>query len=184
MSKQDDTAPAFAMAATEPPEDEGLGPLTLELRRVEATNRAFYEAFRTRDLEAMARVWLHSEHARCVHPSWELVVGWTDIQESWSELFHTLEHVDIQLEDVHIEVAGRVAWANLLAYATLRTDDGDEISASSIATNFFEKTGGEWRLVLHHSSSFLEDDLEEDEDPLDLDPERPPRGGSGMEGPN
>ena len=62
--------------------------------------------------------------------------------------------------------------------------EGDIIGASSIATNVFELSEGEWRLVLHHSSSFLEDDLDDDEDPLDLDPERPPQGGSGMDGVN
>jgi ketosteroid isomerase-like protein len=184
MSKQDDAALAYVSVAGELPEDEGLGPLTRELRRVEAVNDAFYDALRARDIEAMSRVWLPSPHVRCVHPRWELVVGWIDIRESWAELFASLEHVDVQLEDVHVEVAGRVAWVNLLAYTTLHTEEGDIISASSIATNVFEIAEGEWKMVLHHSSSFLEDDLDDDEDPLDLDPERPPRGGSGMDGAN
>lgn len=184
MSKQDDAALAFVTVAGELPEDEGLGPLTRELRRVEAVNQAFYDAYRDRDIEAMSRVWLPSPHARCVHPSWELVVGWTDIRESWAELFRSLEHADFQLEDVHIEVAGRIAWVNQLAYATLHTDEGEVISAASIATNLFEVSEGEWRMILHHSSSFLEEELDEDEDPMDLDPERPPQGGSGMTGPN
>ena len=184
MSKQDDAALAFVSVAGQLPEEEGLGPLTRELRRVEAVNQAFYDAYRDRDIDAMAEVWLPSPYARCVHPSWELVVGWTDIRESWTELFRSIEHAEFQLEDVHIEVAGRIAWVNLLAYATLHTDDGEVISASSIATNIFEFTEGRWRMTLHHSSSFLEDELEEDEDPMDLDPERPPQGGSGMGGVN
>lgn len=184
MSKQDDAALAFVSVAGELPEDEGLGPLTRELRRVEAVNQAFYDAYRDRDIDAMAAVWMPSPHARCIHPSWELVVGWTDIRESWGELFRSLQHAEFQLEDVHIEVSGRIAWVNLMAYATIHTDDGEVIGASSIATNLFELHEGEWRLTLHHSSSLVEDDLEEDEDPLDLDPERPPQGGSGMSGPN
>lgn len=184
MSKQDDAALAFVTVAGEPPEDEGLLPLTRELSRVEAVNQAFFDAYRERDIEGMEAVWLGSPHARCVHPSWELVVGWTDIRESWAELFRSLQHADLQVEDLHIEVAGRVAWSNQLVYATLHTEDGEVISAASIATNLFEISEGEWRLVLHHASAFVEDDLDEDEDPLDLDPERPPQGGSGMSGPN
>lgn len=184
MSKQDDAATLYVSVAGELPEDEGLGPLTRELRRVEAANQAFYDAYRDRDIEAMSRVWLASPHVRCVHPSWELVVGWTDIRESWADLFGSLRHVELQLEDVHVEVAGRVAWVNLLAYATLHTEDDEVLSASSIATNVFELSEGDWKLVLHHSSSFLDEELDEDEDPLDLDPERPPQGGSGMDGIN
>lgn len=180
MSKQDDVALTYVAVADELPSEEGVGPLTRELRRVEAANQAFYEAYRDRNIEAMSEVWIHSPHARCVHPVWELAVGWPDIRDSWEELFRSIEHADFQLEDVHIEVAGRIAWVNLLAYASVHTEDGDVMSAASIATNVFELSEGEWRLTLHHSSSFLEDDLDEDEDPMDLDPERPPQGGSGM----
>lgn len=185
MSKQDDAALAFVAVAGELPDDEGLGPLTRELRRVEAVNQAFFEAYRDRDLEAMCRLWLRSPHIRCIHPSGELSVGWPEVRESWVEQFRSVENAGFQLEDVHVEVAGRIAWVNLLAYTTLHTDDGDVINASSNVTNLFELSEGEWRLALHHSSSFLEDELEDEEDDLlDLDPERPPQGGSGMGGPN
>ena len=185
MSKQDDAAVAFvSVASGEMPEDTNLGPLTRELTRVEQANQLFYDAYRERDINAMAKVWLHSPHARCIHPSWELVVGWKDIRESWVELFRSIEHADFQLEDVHIEIAGRIAWVNQLAYATLHTDDGEVISASAITTNLFELSEGSWRLTLHHSSSFIDDELDENEDPLDLDPDRPPQGGSGMTGLN
>lgn len=184
MSKQDDAALSFVTVGDALPEDEGLGPLTRELRRVEAANQAFYDAYRDRNIDAMAAVWMPSPHARCVHPSWELAVGWPDIKESWEDLFRSIEHADFQLEDVHIEVAGRIAWVNLLTYATVHTLEDEVVSAASIATNVFERSGDEWRLVLHHSSAFLEDELDDDEDPMDLDPERPPQGGSGMDGPN
>lgn len=184
MSKQDGAEFAFVSAASAGSAEPSLGPLSRELKRVEEANEAFFDAYRGLDVEAMDAVWLPSAHVRCVHPNWELVVGWTDIRSSWEELFESLEDVELQLEDVHVEVAGRVAWVNQLVYVTLQTADGDVVSGTSIATNLFEHWDGRWRLVLHHASALVEDDehdetLEDDDDlALGAPPPRS-RGGSG-----
>lgn len=165
MSKQDDAPLAFVSAADGDADGvHPLGPLTRELERVEAANTAFFEAYRTRNIDAMTSVWLPSAHARCIHPSSELVVGWIDIQTSWLDLFESLENVELDLEDVHVEVAGRIAWTNQLAYLTLETVDGEAVAATSICTNLFECWNGEWRLVLHHASSTLDDEDGDEED--------------------
>lgn len=165
MSKQDDGPLAFVSARDAgEPEGDGLGPLSRELERVEAANVAFFDAYRSLDLAAMSRAWLPSPHARCVHPGSELVVGWIDIQESWRDLFESLAHVELDLEDVHVEVAGRIAWCNQLVYLTLETVEGDVVSATSIVTHLFERWDGQWRLIVHHASSTLEDDEEDEGD--------------------
>ena len=43
-------------------------------------NERFYEAFEQLDIEAMSAVWLHSNRARCIHPGWRTLRGWSAIQ--------------------------------------------------------------------------------------------------------
>lgn len=159
------------------PGSEGLsahhetGSLTRELTRVEEANLGFYEAFQSRDIDRMSQAWFHSPHARCVHPGWELVVGWADIRNSWIEIFRTIEDIEFQLDDVHIEVSGRTAWSNLIAHVSVTTDEGELFRASVVTTNIFENIDGHWVLVLHQSSNFMEDEEQEEE------PEEPQTGG-------
>ncbi|MCK6550749.1 nuclear transport factor 2 family protein [Myxococcota bacterium] len=178
----DDDADAPGSAVPTVPERSPS--LTRELTRVEEANLAFYDAFRQRDLEKMSKVWSHSPHARCVHPGWELVIGWTEIRQSWNDIFRTIQDIDFHLEDVHIEVAGRTAWVNLVAHVEVETDEGDDFEASVVTTNIFEEIDDTWTLVLHHSSNFSEDE-DVDEDELDLDGDlEDPNGTSGMSGAN
>ncbi|MBK6685528.1 MAG: nuclear transport factor 2 family protein [Deltaproteobacteria bacterium] len=163
MSKPRDAGLAQPIPS-EPLEDLTTGSLTRELSRVEEANLSFYEAFSARDIERMSRIWSKSPHARCVHPGWELVVGWNDIRQSWVEIFRTVSEIDFQLEDVHVEVAGRTAWVNLIAYVHITTDDGEDFDAAVVTTNIYEQLEGQWVLVLHHSSNFADDDGEDEEE--------------------
>lgn len=152
--------------------------LTRELTRVEEANLAFYDAFNKRDIERMSQVWSRSPHARCVHPGWELVIGWSDIRQSWVDIFRTIQEIDFRLEDVHIEVSGRTAWVNLVAHVQVTTDEGDAFQATVVTTNVFEEIDQFWMVVLHHSSNFAEDDEMEEED-IEID-----NGGTGSNGPD
>jgi ketosteroid isomerase-like protein len=154
--------------------------LTRELTRVEEANLAFYDAFHKRDIDRMSQMWSRSPHARCVHPGWELVIGWSEIRQSWLDIFRTIQRIEFSLEDIHIEVSGRTAWVNLIAHVNVTTDDGEDFPAIVVTTNIFEEIDGRWLIVLHHSSNFAdEEEIEEDELELDgsLD-------GSGSAGPN
>ncbi|MEL7371694.1 MAG: nuclear transport factor 2 family protein [Myxococcota bacterium] len=155
--------------------------LTKELGRVEEANTRFYEAFALRDLDRMGQVWSTTPYCRCVHPGWELVVGWHDIRKSWSEIFSSIVAVEFELEDVHVEVAHRSAWVNLIAHVDITTNENENFQATVVTTNVFEKFDDDWRMVLHHSSNYFEDEAADDEDELeDFDPSP----GSGMSNAN
>ena len=143
--------------------------LTRELTRVEEANFAFYEAFHKRDIHRMARLWSRSPYARCVHPGWEPVVGWHGIRQSWVDIFRTMQSIEFQLEDVHVEVADRTAWVNLLAHVDVKTEDDEAFQTSVVATTIFEKFEDRWLIVLHHSSHFVEDEEVEDDELSELD---------------
>lgn len=162
------------------PDRPALPSLTRELTRVEEANLAFYDAFHKRDIDRMSQLWSRSPHARCVHPAWELVIGWSEIRQSWLDIFRTIQRIEFNLEDIHIEVSGRTAWVNLVAHVDVTTDEGDDFQASVVTTNIFEEIDGRWLVVLHHSSNFAEEeDLDEDEIEIEG-----PLDGSGSAGPN
>ncbi|MYE06012.1 MAG: nuclear transport factor 2 family protein, partial [Chloroflexi bacterium] len=52
-------------------------------RAVLEANRAFYEAFNARDVEAMADLWLRSEDVTCVHPHRNVTTGHAEVQRTW-----------------------------------------------------------------------------------------------------
>ena len=60
-------------------------------------NERFYEAFEQLDIEAMSMVWLHSNRARCVHPGWRTLRGWSAIKESWIAIFSNTEEIKFTL---------------------------------------------------------------------------------------
>lgn len=161
-------------------DSERSRPLTQELQRVEEANFAFYEAFTQRDLERMCLVWAQTPHVRCIHPGWELVSGWPEVRRSWQDIFHSIEDIDIGLNDVQIEVSGRVAWVNQVVELSITTDDQESFEASVVSSNIFEEVDGQWRMVLHHSSNFIEDDSDPDpeqEDAIQRGGFFPPKGG-------
>jgi ketosteroid isomerase-like protein len=179
MSKRPDDGVETLIETTE--EERPMGAtqptaLTRELNRVEEANLAFYEAFQARDIQKMERVWSRSPHSRCVHPGWEPVVGWSEIRQSWVDIFRTIKSIEFELEDVHVEVSQNTAWLNLVAHAQIVTEDDDAFPTSVVSTSIFERIEGQWYIMLHHSSHFsdeddgLEDDEDEDEDDqLELD---------------
>lgn len=148
---------------------EPVTSLTKELTRVEEANLAFYEAITHRNIERMEHLWAKTPYVRCIHPGWELVVGWEDIRRSWQEIFQSLSSIEFQLEDLHVEVTGRTAWVNLVAYVHIHTPDGEAFNAAVVTTNILEWVEGQWLFVLHQSSNFAEDEGGAEDEDNDFD---------------
>ncbi len=116
---------------------------------VRHANRAFYDAFEARDLDAMSSVWEHSERALCTHPGWATLKGWGAVASSFFALFQSAQSLQFILTEERVFVQDGVAWVavdeNLL---------GDQGGSTVAAVNVFVRqpgTGG-WRMVCHHGS--------------------------------
>jgi ketosteroid isomerase-like protein len=121
--------------------------------RVEVTeaNDRFYRAFETLDIQEMERVWVHGEHARCVHPGWPLLSGWDAVRASWETIFGNTAEMRFTLSDVHVTTTEDVAWVTCTE--NILTEARGRISVTSVlATNIFERRADGWRLVHHHAS--------------------------------
>ena len=117
---------------------------------LDANNR-FYQALSERDVGAMEAVWLPTEWVQCVHPGWTILHGWRAIRESWTGIFRSSAKLTITIDDVHVRVAGDVAWVTCTERISALSDNQLDTSLAQ-ATNVFVALGGSWRLVVHHGS--------------------------------
>jgi ketosteroid isomerase-like protein len=134
-------------ASSEHPSSGHVGDATAVL----AANRAFYDAFEARNLDAMSDLWLHDDRVVCVHPGWAALRGWGAVASSWFALFGGPQELQFIITDEHVVVNGSVAWVhcdeNLLTTGA---------SATVSALNVFERTPeGRWSMVAHHGAPIM-----------------------------
>lgn len=115
---------------------------------VAAANKAFYAAFEARDLDAMSRLWEHSDRIVCTHPGWASLRGWGQVAASFFALFQNAQHLQFILTKESAAVVGDMAWV------TVDENILQNTSATTVAAlNLFVRADdGEWRMVAHHAS--------------------------------
>ncbi len=126
---------------------------------VREANRHFYRAFAALDIQQMDQAWLHEDWVQCVHPGWDLLLGWEEVQESWIRIFQNTRRMKIEISSVWVRVEGDVAWAACTEQVTSTFERGFD-QAMIQATNIFVRrdvpAGGKsesrWLMVAHHAS--------------------------------
>ncbi len=110
---------------------------------------AFYEAFRTLDLAQMARVWVDSAEASCIHPGGALLQGTDTILASWAEIFRESQPPRVTHRTIQISADGH------LAVHTVEEDvrsGGGGRQALILATNVYRRVDDGWHMLAHHAS--------------------------------
>jgi uncharacterized protein (TIGR02246 family) len=118
---------------------------------VREINRRFYQAFEAMDLEQMEAIWLHDDWVQCVHPGWELLLGWEEVRESWERIFANTQRIKVELSSIWVRVEGNVAWVACTEHVTSAFERGFD-QAVVQATNIFVLREGAWQMVAHHAS--------------------------------
>jgi len=117
----------------------------------EDANDSFYQAFEELSIQKMDKIWSHSESSSCVHPGWELVVGWIAIRRSWIQIFDDTESIKIRVNTLrsrkHCKVAIIICLEDIQALV-----NGKGLKFGVVATNIFEETEAKWFLTHHHGS--------------------------------
>jgi ketosteroid isomerase-like protein len=114
-------------------------------------NQNFYAAFESLDIGAMESVWAHDEGVQCVHPGWDLLMGWEEVRGRWARIFASAKRVRIALSSVWIRVEGDTGWVACTEHITTAFSDGFD-EATVQATNIFIFRNGQWLLAAHHAS--------------------------------
>src|SRR5215207_5440779 len=116
------------------------------LKNIENANAQFYDAFEKVSISMMENVWSHNDNCICIHPGWEMFVGWLAIRESWMTKF-TNTNTKIRLYE---DVVGVITCIeNIKMILNER-----KVFTGVVATNIFEYDGNQRRLLLvyHHGS--------------------------------
>lgn len=114
-------------------------------------NQEFYRAFEKKDLEGMEAVWSKGIGCLCVHPGREALKGWSDIRQSWEQIFKNTSYIEIDADIITVETSGDLAYV-VLVENILQISNSRRLEAQSMATNLFERMGDRWYLVHHHGS--------------------------------
>ena len=125
--------------------------LQTDQEEVLAANRTFYDALHRLDMSLMAQVWSHEDWIRCMHPGWDLLVGWDEVEGSWQQIFSATDQMMVAVSRVILHVSGDVAWISCLENVTSAHQNAFS-SALVEATNIFQRHQGRWLLVHHHTT--------------------------------
>jgi ketosteroid isomerase-like protein len=125
--------------------------LLTDEEEVMTANRTFYSALHALDLSLMSQVWLHEDWVKCLHPGWDLLMGWDEVRGSWEEIFKSTDQIMVSVTRSLVHVAGDVAWVSCLENVTTAFQN-DFSSALVEATNIFQRRQGRWLLVHHHTT--------------------------------
>ena len=121
---------------------------------VEEANARFYRVIESLDISRMDQIWSHGDHVRCIHPGWCLLAGWEAVRQSWAAIFRDSHEMRFSIGNVDVHVEGDLAWVtcseNILSHAR-----GQIAVTALLATNVFERRGGEWLMIHHHASPTL-----------------------------
>ena len=125
--------------------------LPTEEEEVLSANLAFYEALRSLDLARMDAVWLQEDWVRCLHPGWELLLGWQEVRKSWEDIFQSTLHMMVSISRPLTQVYGDTAWVSCLESVTATNPDSFSTAVAE-ATNIFVRCHGRWLMVHHHTT--------------------------------
>ena len=105
-------------------------------------NEAFYLAFSGRDMDAMAGIWAAKVPVTCIHPGWPPLFGREEVLESWAGILSGDTPPEIVCHGATAHVYGDAA--TVVCYEQLP-------DSYLIATNYFVREDGVWRIVHHQA---------------------------------
>ncbi len=127
-----------------------------DLDAVLFANEAFYRAFADRDIAAMDALWAVSAPVCCIHPGWEAIYEREDVIAGWRAILTGASPPDIHC------LSPRVYFYGEFAFVVCFEGIGGE---HLIATNYFIREDGRWKMVHHQAGPTRMVELEEPELP-------------------
>ena len=122
-----------------------------EIQDLREVNDRFYRALEELDLEAMERIWLHEPWVRCIHPGWDVLVGWERVRESLEQIFASTGWMRVTPTECDVHVFGDVGMVACAENITASRDSDVGVAVAQ-ATNLFRRTPEGWRMFHHHAS--------------------------------
>ena len=113
---------------------------------------AFYQAFRSHDIELMKHVWDKTDDVFCIHPGSSRIYSFDLIIASWSHIFKDKDEIIIDLKEVSYKLDSNTSIHFVKEVLTM---DGEALG-TVYATNIYHQTAEQgWKMVGHHGSPAL-----------------------------
>src|SRR5260370_41569501 len=77
---------------------------------VREANHRFYRALASLSLADMDAIWLHEDWVECVHPGWDMLLGWEEVRASWVRIFSSTQRMQMEIHSVRGRGEGDIAW--------------------------------------------------------------------------
>lgn len=123
--------------------------------KVLEVNSDFYNAFENLSIERMETLWKHDDNIVCIHPGWDLFIGWLAIRESWMTIFHNTEMIRFIITNTKIRIFDDISVVVCLENIETSVSRRQTVRFGVTATNIFEHSNEnkKWLLIHHHGSS-------------------------------
>lgn len=124
------------------------------LTEILKSNGKFYHAFEVLSIEMMDNLWKHDESIICVHPGWDLLVGWLAIRESWVTIFQNTEMIKFNITNTRVRLFDNGDMGVVVCQENIESSvNRQQDKIGIIATNIFERYENRWFLIHHQGSS-------------------------------
>lgn len=120
---------------------------------------AFYEALRTADIEKLMVCWADEEDIVCVHPGGPRLIGMAAIRAAFDAMF-TNGSIRAWPQAVHKIESLASSVHNVRERIEILTEAGPR-EAYVIATNVYHNTAQGWRMVAHHASPGMQQEVQD-----------------------
>jgi ketosteroid isomerase-like protein len=120
---------------------------------VRNASRKFYEALNRMangDAGSLSEVWSHGTAVTTMHPIAGRQVGWNEVRESFEKVAGLASEGRVELKDQLIRVVGDLAYEVGVEQGRFKLA-GDQVTVEHRVTNIYEREGGAWKLVHHHT---------------------------------
>ena len=112
---------------------------------------AFYRAFNSKDLDALAQVWLDGDEPSMSNPVGGLRRGWPDIRDGYARLFGGTARVQVTFHDFTTHGDDRTCVFVGREKGTCESPSGT-LPLRIRTTRWFVRRDGVWRQLHHHGS--------------------------------
>lgn len=100
--------------------------------------------------QSLSDIWSHSSAVTTMHPIGGREVGWKDVWATWDQTAQVASEGQVKLEDQIIRVVGDIAYEIGIENAGFSIA-GQKVTDKVRVTNIYQKEGGKWKIVHHHS---------------------------------
>jgi ketosteroid isomerase-like protein len=118
---------------------------------VRRQNERFYHALETLDIATMAEVWAHEHGVVCIHPGWDILVGWDLVRRSFEQIFANTTWMRVTATAARIDIIGDIALVSCAENITGKSGDDVNLAVAQ-ATNIFHRTPAGFKMIHHHAS--------------------------------